>query len=120
MQYNIKGTDVPISDELRSYAEKCLAHAEKFLSGDSVAHADVELEHAPVRDGAKYRAEFTVVSSTGLYRAEAWGTTLHEALDLASDELNKELRRDKSKRIDVFRRSALKVKEYLRGWRRKV
>jgi ribosomal subunit interface protein len=120
MQYNIKGTSVPVSDELRAYAEKCLAHADKFLAGDSVAHADIELEHAAMRDGAKYRAEFTVVSSAGLYRAEAWGTTLHEALDVASAELNTELRRNKSKRIDVFRRSALRVKEYLRGWRRKV
>lgn len=120
MQYNIKGTELPITDELRSYVEKCLSHADKFLADDPSAHADVELEHAGVRDGDKYRAEFTVSASGELYRADAWGETLHAALDLATGELTKELRRTKSKRIDVLRRSALKVKEYLRGWRRKV
>jgi ribosomal subunit interface protein len=117
MQYNLKATDVPVTQELRAYIEKCLQHPDKFLSGDSVAHADVEIEHSALRDGGKYRAEFTVTTSHGLYRASEWGMTLHEALDLAVAELTRELRRSKSKRIDVFRRSALKVKEYLRGWR---
>ena len=111
---------MPVTDELRTYVEKCLAHADKFLANDSAAHADVELEHAPVRDGDKYRAEFTVSASGELYRADAWGETLHAALDLSSGELTKELRRTKSKRIDVLRRSALKVKEYIRGWRKRV
>jgi ribosomal subunit interface protein len=119
MLYNLKGSGVPVTDELRAYIERCLQHPDKFLAGDSVARADVEVEHSSVRDGAKYRAEFTVSTSRGLFRASEWGTTLHEALDLATGELTKELRRSKSKRIDVLRRSALKVKEYLRGWRDK-
>lgn len=118
MHYNVKATGVELTPELRSYLESRFAHhADKFLANDPAAHADVEFEHAPLRDGEKYRAEFTVGSSKAHLRAEAWGTTLHEAIDRAADELSKELRRDKDRRIHVFRRGAARVKDYLRGWR---
>lgn len=117
LNYNIKGTGIEVSGELRAYAEKTLAQAEKFLSTDPTAHADIELEHSMMRDGGKYRAEFTVLASGALYRADVWGSTMHEAIDLATAELSKELRRNKDKRTHIFRRGALKVKEYVRGFR---
>ena len=120
MNYNIKGTGVEVSDELRSYVERRLAHADKFVLGDPTAHANVELEYSAPRDGGKYCAEFNVALGGELYRAVEWGTTLHEAIDLAGGEFVKELSRDKKKRLQMFRRTAVKVKEYLRGWRTKV
>lgn len=120
MNYNIKGTEIEITDELRSYAEKKLAAAEKFLQGDPTAHADVECEYAPGRDGVKYRAEFTVSASGEVYRAHEWANTMHEALDAAAGNLSRELRRDKKKRQHVLRRAASRVKEYVRGWRDSV
>ncbi|MEK7612553.1 MAG: ribosome-associated translation inhibitor RaiA [Patescibacteria group bacterium] len=127
LNYNIKGTEVQVSDELRAYVERALAHAEKFLAGDSSAHVDVELEYSPLHDpsfaeaskdkGGKYRAEFTVSASGAIYRAEAWGSTLHEAIDLTIAELGQELRRTKDKRRHFLRRGALKVKEFVRGFR---
>ena len=120
MNHNIKGTHVEVTPELRSYVEKKLAHADKFLASDSVAHADVELEHAPLRDGDRYRAEFTIEASGGLYRSEAWGPTLHEAIDSATQQVARELRRSKRKRLHVLRHSAMKVKEFLRGWRNRL
>jgi ribosomal subunit interface protein len=121
INYNIKGTGVDISDELRSHVERKLEHTAKFLGGDTTTHADVELAYDRVRDGVgKYRAEFTVSASGAIYRAEVWGSTLHEAIDVAVGELLEELSRNKKKRLDIFRHSAVKVKEYLRGWRRKM
>lgn len=120
VNYNIKGTGLEITDELRSYAEKKLQHAEKFLKGETTAHIDVELEHSAVRDGDRYRAEFTLSVGGEVYRAESWGETLHAAIDVATDDLARELGREKKKRLHVVRRSALKIKEYLRGWRSNV
>lgn len=117
MNYNIKGTEVPVTDELRTYVERQLAHADKLLAGDSTAHTDVELEYAPVRDGGRYCAEFTLSVGGQIYRAGRWGTTLHEAIDLAGGELTKELSRNKKKKQSILRRTSLRVKEYLRGWR---
>ncbi|HVV15394.1 MAG TPA: ribosome-associated translation inhibitor RaiA [Candidatus Paceibacterota bacterium] len=117
MNYNIKGTEVAITPELRGYVEKKLEHAGKFLDGDSTALADVELDYSKVRDGDKYRAELTVSASGEVYRAEAWGTTMHAAIDASVGELVKELSRGKKKRIHLLRRGAGRVKDFVRGFR---
>lgn len=120
LNYNIKGSGLAVSDEIRTYVEKRLEHAEKFLQGDSTTHVDVEVEHSEMRDGGKYRAEFTLSCGGAVYRASEWGGTLHEAIDIAVGALSHELRQAKKKRMHVFRHTAIRVKEYLRGWRRKV
>lgn len=117
MNYNIKGTEVPVTDELRAYVEKQLAHADKFVNGDTTAHTDVELAHLPEGRSGKYRAEFTVSLGGEIYRAERWGSSMHEAIDLAGGDLGAELSRNKKKKQSVLRRTSLRVKEYLRGWR---
>src|SRR3989344_3986287 len=116
MNYNIKGTAVAVTPELRAYAERVLAHADKFLKGDATAYANIELEHAALRAGGQYRAEFTVSASGATYRAEIWGNGLHEAMDVCAGELVHELRRAKDRRLHLFRRGAAKIKNYLRGW----
>lgn len=120
LNYNIKGTGLVISDELRSYAEKGLSKAEKFLQGDTTAHADVELEHQEMREGHRNRAEFTLSVHSQVYRADAWGESMHAAIDLAIDELSAELRRNKKKRIDVVRRGAARAKAFLQGLRSRM
>lgn len=117
MNYNIKGTELAITTELRGYVEKCLSQADKFLQSDSSAHTDVELQYSSMRDGGKYRAEFTVSAAGALYRKEEWGTTMHEAIDLASAGLIKELRQHKKKKMHFVRRGAGKVKDIIRGFR---
>jgi len=120
MNYNIKGTGLAITDELRSYVERQLAHADKFVAGDSTAHADVELQFDEVHDGGKYRAEFTGSCGGRVYRAAEWGTTLHEAIDVAGAQFARELRGDKKKRLHMLRHMGARAKEYVRGWRNKV
>ncbi len=117
MNYNIKGTDIPVTDELRAYVEKQLANADKFVNGDTTAHADVELQYLEDGRSGKYKAEFTLSLGGQVYRAERWGGTLHEAIDIAGGELVLELSRNKRKKQSVLRRTSLRVKEYLRGWR---
>ncbi len=120
MNYNIKGTEVPVTDELRSYVEKQLAHSDKFLNADTTAHTDVELAYLADGRSGKYKAEFTLSLGGQIYRAERWGSTMHEAIDLAGGDLVSELSRNKRKKQSVMRRTSLRVKEYLRGWRDEV
>ena len=117
MNHNIKGTGIAITPELRAYAEKKLSAAEKFLQERASAHADIELEYSQVRDGGKYRAEFTVSSLGKLYRAEEWGSSMHEAIDVAMVALVKELRRNKSKHLRLVRHGAKQMKDFIRGFR---
>lgn len=121
MNYNIKGTELSITPELREYVEKRLMSLDKFLGDKDAARTDVELVFSPLVDGPKYRAELMVHDpGQKVMRAEARGTALHEAIDLAAGELFGEMSRSKKKRLHVFRHSAVKVKEYLRGWRNKL
>ncbi len=120
MHYNLKGTELSITAEIREYLEKRLSSLDKFLMDKEAARADVELEF--LRGEARtYRAEFTIRDPGNKpLRAEARGGSLHEVIDLAEGELLGELSRSKKKRLHIFRHSALRVKEFLRGWRKDV
>ena len=120
MNYNITGAEIKITDELRTYVEKRLHHVDKFVGNDSTALVDVKLHFQPLNDGGKYCAELTLSVGGEVYRAEAWGSTMHEAIDVSAGELTHELSRVKAKRLHVLRHSAVRVKEFLRGWRKKV
>lgn len=121
MHYNLKGTDVVLTLEIRAYVERKFASLDKFVEHPGAERVDIELQF--LRGEAQmYRAEFTFYEPEleKPLRASVRGATLHEAIDLAAADLFHEMTRLKKKRLHLFRRSALKVKEYLRGWRRSV
>ncbi|MEI7720266.1 MAG: ribosome-associated translation inhibitor RaiA [bacterium] len=117
MHYNIKGTALDISPEVRGYVEEKLAHLDKFFVGDSGARADVEVEHLQGEQSKKYRAEFGIVSKSGTFRVEARGSSLHEAVDLAMGEMSKEIDRSHKRGRGLVRRGALRIKDFVRGFR---
>lgn len=107
---------MPISDEARAYVEKRLSHLDKWAH--KASRCDVELAYQELYHGPHYRAEFMYHEpGADTRRAEARGNTLHEAVDIAVAELTRQLSQGKKKRLQVLRRTAVKVKEYLRGWR---
>ena len=117
MNHNIKGTGLDITPELRAYVEKKLEQPSKLLQRDPSAHVDVELEFAHGERDKKYRAEFTLAGHAALYRADARGYTMHEAIDLAVDALVRELTRAKKKRLARLRHGAGRIKDFIRGFR---
>ena len=119
MTYNIKGTGIDITPELRAYVEKKLEQTTKFLADDPTAIADIELEYAAGENGKKYRAEFSLAATKEMHRAEARGDGLHEAVDICIEELTQELRRTKEKRETLVRRGAAAIKDFVRGFRRR-
>jgi|GEM_PF-1050788 len=117
LNYNVKGTGLPISDEIRTYIEKRLAHVEKIVGADSTAHIDVELQHQTSEDRPRYRAEFTFTSGSDLYRSSSFGESLHEAIDLAEGDLTRELSRNKQRNMRFVRQGAQRFKDFIRGFR---
>ena len=117
MKYNLKGTAISLTDEMRAYLDRKLTHAEKFIQGRGPARLDVELEFIAGAAGPKYRAEYSLVAGGFTVRSEAYGASLHEAIDVAADEFSHKLSRVKDKRQHMFRRGAARIKEYIRGWR---
>lgn len=118
MRYNLKGTDLQITPEIREYVEKRLASLDKFVGDLGAARADVELEYSALWDGPKYRAEMAYHEPAHApLRAEARGAQLHEAIDLAAAELFREMTRVKKKRLHLLRRGAARFKDFVRGFR---
>ena len=115
MNYNVKGTGLQITDEIRDYVEKRFVHADKLLQDDPTAHADVELEFKTSEEDKKYRAEFTLTACKQSFRAEAKGDTLHESIDVATADLTQEVTREKKKSLDIERRGSAQIKDDVRG-----
>jgi ribosomal subunit interface protein len=116
MLYNLKGTGVS-TDQHRTYVEKRLRPFDKFFGKKSGARVDIELEYK--KDEEKmYRAEGTLRDHglDGDFRAEALGSTMHEAIDLMMQELHLELVRAKKRHIHDKRRGALLFKNIIRGF----
>lgn len=118
MNYNIKGTSIDITPELRGYVEKKIGALDKFVSNIDAARADVELHFASGEE-KKYRAEIMLHDPVlpSPLRAEARGSAMHEAIDIAAGDLFQELTRNKKKRLHNLRRGAGKVKDFIRGFR---
>lgn len=116
MQYNLKGTNLH-ADDHRAYIEKRLEALDKFFSRDSGVRADIEIEYKPDEEKT-YRAEAMLHDHKleGEFRAEALGTTAHEAIDIMMNELQLELARAKKKHIHHIRRGAAKIKDMIRGF----
>lgn len=119
MRHNLKGTNLDLTAEIRSYIDTKLAGLDALVRDQGAARTDVELEYLPSEEKT-YRAELMLHNpgaEMAVVRMGSRGGTLHEAIDTAVNGLFEELSRSKKKRRGVFRRSAVKVKEYLRGWR---
>ncbi len=117
MQYNIKGTDLQVTDANRSYVEKRLGALDKFFGPQDGVRIDIELELLKEEAGI-YRAEGTL-HDHGLsrdFRAEARGGSLNESIDLMTKELALELAREKKKFIHEKRRGAARFKDFIRGF----
>jgi putative sigma-54 modulation protein len=121
MNYNIKGTDIPITPELRSYVEKKLSSLDKFLPDLGAARADVELQFL-AGEAKTHRSEIMLYepSLPAPVRAEARGSAMHEAIDMSVGQLTAELTRAKKKRLHMVRRGAGRVKDFIRGFRGKL
>jgi ribosomal subunit interface protein len=117
MDYNFKGTGLTMTEEVQTYLDKRLARIDKLLPTHAPAALAVELEYAAAASDKKYRAEYNLSIGGDLHRVEASGHTLHEAIDIAIDELTHSLSRNKKHRLHSLRRHATRLKEYMRGFK---
>lgn len=118
MHYNVVGTEVSITPELRTYVEKRLVPVDRLVSGVETARVDIELHFLRGEEGGQYRAEMTLHQvSVDPVRSEARGSQLHEAIDKCADGLARDVARTKKKRLDIVRRTAARAKDFMRGMR---
>ncbi len=114
-QINIKSTNYELTEHIKNHLEKKCALLEKVIPADASVTCEAELEKRKEhQSGQVYRAEINVLVDGKLYRAESTEMNMEDAIDVAKDELKREIRRAVNKRQSLMRRGGKKIKDMLR------
>ena len=92
MKYNIRGDKMIITDAIKDYAETKLGKLEKYFKDDDIT-ANVL---AKVR-GKSQIVEVTIPTSKFILRSEEESDDLYAAIDLVSDKLERQIRKNKTR-----------------------
>ncbi|MDP3785269.1 MAG: ribosome-associated translation inhibitor RaiA [bacterium] len=115
MRVSLKGTNIALLESTREYVDKKLVKTtEKFLArdGESIC-LDIEVGKTTRhhKTGPYFRAEANLSMGKTMLRAEALGETLNEAIDLAEEELEREIKKFKERRRSLMLKGARSLKK---------
>lgn len=117
MNINVKGTGISLTPSISDYADKRLASVSKLLGGDPSFICDLELAKTSSHHnkGDIFRAEIHIVGKGKDLYAAAEDQDLYAAIDGMRDEIMRELKASKGKRLSFIRRGGTRVKEMMKG-----
>jgi ribosomal subunit interface protein len=117
IKLNIKATNYDLKEEIRSDIDNQVKQFEKFLPNNTeevILDVEVGKTTKHHNQGLVYRAEFNMKYSDVFLRSESVQEDIRAAIELAGDELVRQIKKNKSKRRDLIRRGAGKVKRFLK------
>lgn len=120
MNTNIKPVNMVLENDIYEYIDKKLKHLERFITiyGDDIfIQVEVGKTTNHHRLGNIFRAEINVSVSGKSFRAVSEKEDLKSAIDDVEKELQQELVSYKDKQKTLFKKGAIKVKEFLKGLR---
>ena len=102
---------------ISEYVNKRLKKIDGILSNDPSAQCDVELAKTTAhhQKGEIFKAEVHIVGAGKNVYASAEKNDLYAAIDAVRDEVLRELKASKGKRISLIRRSGARVKDMVKG-----
>lgn len=92
MKYNIRGDRMVVTDAIRDYTEEKLGKLEKYFKDDEIT-ANVLTR---VRGNSQI-VEVTIPTSKFVLRSEEENEDLYAAIDLVSDKLERQIRKNKTR-----------------------
>lgn len=92
MKYNIRGDKMVVTEAIRDYTEEKLGKLEKYFKDDDIT-ANVLTR---VR-GKSQIVEVTIPTSKFVLRSEEENDDLYAAIDLVSDKLERQIRKNKTR-----------------------
>lgn len=94
--YKLSGRNVDVTDAMRDYVEEKLTRLDRY--NDSITDARVTLTVRDVRDSTRRnRVEVQLNVPNGIIRAEEHHADMYAAIDKASDVLERQLRKFKTR-----------------------
>ena len=117
MNINTKTSNVTLTEAISDYVEKRLKKIGKLVGGDTSVMCDVELARTTEHHnkGDIFRAEIHIVGSGKNLFASSEKEDLYTAIDDARDEILRELKANKEKKLSLVRRGGARVKAMLKG-----
>lgn len=117
MNIQIKSTNFIMTPDIEEYITSKVSLVEKFLQineGENVlVHCEVE-QSTHHKKGEVYRVEVNLSVKGKLYRSEETNIDVRSAVDIAKDQLEKQIRRSKTRRFELFEKGARAIKSILR------
>jgi len=118
MRIIIKGTNIKLSPSINQYIEEKIGGLEKFLKSFNPELIEARVEVGKItrgqRQGDIFKAEVNLSINGRLIRVEKTEESLMAAIDLAKDELRREVRQYKDKKLTMSIRGARSWKKFWR------
>ena len=117
MNIKIKTTGISLTPAISEYADKRLEKVTKVIGNDPSYICDVELAKTTShhKNGDIFRAEIHIVGKGKDLYASAEDADLYAAIDLVRDEIIREIRASKGKRLSFIRKGGAQVKAMMKG-----
>lgn len=96
MKYKITGKNIEVTDAMKERVEKKLGVLDKYILIDKDAEARV-LARVYKNNKKEQKIEITIPSKVGVLRSEVTSSDFYEALDLAIDKLEDQIRKQKTR-----------------------
>jgi len=93
MNFNIRGSKIEVTDAIRGYIESKIGKLDKYFSNASDLTANVTVR---VR-GKEQIVEVTIPANKMILRAEEVHSDLYAAIDLVSEKIERQIRKNKTK-----------------------
>lgn len=113
----IKSTNFNMTPDIEEYITSKVSLVEKFLQQYQSENILVECEverSVHHKKGNVFRVEMNLSVKGKLYRSEETNIDVRAAIDIAKDQLEKQIRRSKTKRFELFEKGARAIKSILR------
>ncbi len=117
MNIAIKGTNIALTDAIRSYTENRLSHIEKFVSSpDTICRVELGKTTRHHKNGEYFRAEVKINIDGQEYYVTSEKEDLYAAIDDIKDGLTNKITSSKEKRQTFLKRSGAKLKAMTKGF----
>lgn len=93
MKFNIRGNKLEVTDAIKSYVESKLGKLDKYFGDTAEITANVVVSSK----GVSQRVEVTIPIKKIILRAEESHKDLYAAIDLVSDKLERQIRKNKTR-----------------------
>jgi ribosomal subunit interface protein len=114
---NIKATNYELTAEIKEYIDHQISKFQKFLpkgTEETILYVEVGKTTQHHSNGPVFKAEFNMEYKGQLLRSESIQEDVKSAIDIASDEMSRQIRKNKERKTDLFRKGSKKIKSWIK------